>query len=191
MPEQWSPWFAWFMDLAKFMITFGITALVTLFVINKVQERRARLQHRADVLFQLQMDALQEFRRAIVAYEVAALSAYTDIYQWKGGDKTPTMRHYEVTAFGDLNAALDGLEIRFKDNHHATELIQRLRQTHSERHKIYHALVVEQLDTEEERDLWMSAWKRRKGYDELLEDAKELRRNLIDALEVLILGEEP
>jgi hypothetical protein len=178
------------MDLVKFMITFGVTALVTVFGLDRIQERRARQQHRADVLFQLEMDALQEFRQAIVAYEVAALSAYTDIYQWKGGDKTPTMRHYEVTAFGDLNAALDGLEIRFKDSHYAMDMVQRLHRTHSERHEIYHQLVVEQLDSDEEREMWLPAWNQRKGYDKLLENAKDLRRNLIEALEAHILGEE-
>ncbi len=190
MPEQWSPWFAWFMDLAKFMITFVVTALVTLFGIDRVQERRARQQHRADVLFQLQMDALQEFRRAAVAYEVAALSAYTDIYQWPGGDKTPAMRHYEGTALGDLNAALDGLDIRFKDNEDATRMINELREKHRDRHKIYDELVDAQLDTAEELVMWDCAHARRKDYDSLLDEAKHLRKDLIDTLEDNILRVE-
>jgi len=81
MSESWSPWFSWFMDLAKFVFTFGVTALVTLFGINRIQERRTRQQNRADALLRLQMDALHEFRRAAVTYEVAALSAFTDLYE--------------------------------------------------------------------------------------------------------------
>jgi hypothetical protein len=102
MVEQWNPWFEWIMDLLKFAITFGVSALMTVLVINRVQERRARQRSRADALFQLQMDALREFRRTAATYEVAALSAYTDIYQWRGGEKTAAMQRYEGTAFGDF-----------------------------------------------------------------------------------------
>ena len=188
MAEDWSPWFAWFMDLAKFVITFVATALVTLFGINKVQERRARQQHRADVLFQLQLDALQEFRRAVVTYEVAALSAYTDVYQWKGGDKTSTMQHYEVTAFGDLNAAVNGLEFRFKELQDAAQMIKELRGVHQKRHGIYDRLVELQLDSTEVLDMWLPAHERRAEFDNLLDNAKVLRSDLIEVLENSFLG---
>lgn len=190
MPEQWSPWFSWFMDLAKFAITFGATAIVTLYGINRVQERRARRQNRAEALFQLQMDALREFRRAAVTYEVAALSAYTDVYQWKGGDKTPAMQKYENTAFGDLNSALDGLEIRFKDGGNTVEKVKKLREIHETRHKIYDNLVDPQLDTDEEHDLWLSANEKRDEFDALLNEAKEIRKHLITAVEENILKAE-
>lgn len=190
MPEQWSPWFSWFMDIAKFAITFSATAAVTLFAINRVQEQRARRRNRAEALFQLQMDALREFRRAAVSYEVAALSAYTDVYQWKGGDKTSAMQRYENTAFGDLDAALDGLEIRFKDSSDTVDEIERLREVHKTRHDIYDVLVDMQLDTDEELSLWDSADRKREEFNSLLDEAKKLRKRLIATLEEDILEAE-
>ena len=187
MLEQWSPWFAWFMDIAKFAITFGVTAAVTLFGINKVQERRARGHHRAEALFQLQMDALLEFRRAAVAYEVAALSAYTDLYQWKGGDKTSTMRGYENTAFGNFEAALDGLEIRFKNSGDTVSKIEKLRTVHKTRHTLYDDLVDTQLDTDEALDLWQDVDAKRDAFGALLGEAKTLRKHIIATVEEDIL----
>ena len=188
MPEQWSPWFAWMMDLVKFTVTFGLSALVTVLVINRVQERRARQRSRAEALFQLQMDALREFRRAAATYEVAALSAYTDIYQWKGREKTAAMQRYEGPAYGDFLAALDGIEHRFKNNTEAVKLITDLREKHKKRHKIYDRLIDVQLDTGPNLDMWNLANEKRKEFDELLSRATRLRQDIISAVESDILA---
>jgi len=90
MGGQWSPWFSWFTALAKFAITFGITA--------------------------------------------------TDLYQWKGGYKTAAMQRYEGLAFGELSAALDRLDIRFKDSSDATGIIVQPYEAHQKRHRIRRAV---------------------------------------------------
>jgi len=190
MVEQWNPWFEWIMDLLKFAITFGVSALMTVLVINRVQERRARQRSRADALFQLQMDALREFRRTAATYEVAALSAYTDIYQWRGGEKTAAMQRYEGTAFGDFTAALDGLGHRFEGNTKATQLIKDLRQAHKIRHKMYDRLVDLQLDSDPELDMRQHAHAKRKDFNELLSQATRLRQDIISVVETDILTPE-
>ncbi len=98
------------------------------------------------------------------------------------------MQHYEGAAFGDLNAGLDGLEIRFKDSNDATRMIEELRETHEERHDIYDELVDTQQDEDEKLDLWEDADERRDEYDALLDEAKKLRSDLIAVLENSILG---
>jgi hypothetical protein len=190
MAEQWSPWFAWLMDLLKFVITFAVSAMATLGFIDKIQEKRVRQRSRAEALFGLQMDALQEFRRAAVPYEVVALSAFTDLYQWKGGNKTPAMQRYEGEALGHLNAALHGLEIRFKDSSEAMRMLAALREAHDKRHEIYDGLVDEQLDSREALEMWDLADEARGEFDSLLDEAKDLRRRLIAAVEASILEAE-
>jgi hypothetical protein len=183
MLGQWNPWFAWTMDLLKSAITLGVTALVTILVVNRIQERLARQRSRADALFQMQMDALREFRQAGATYEVAALSAYVDLYQWTSKDKTAGMQQYEGMAFGNYIAALDGLAQRFGGKAETLRLIADLRQTHEKRHEIYNQLVDDQLDNGPLPDLWERADRERKGFDALLSQARSLRYAIASAVE--------
>lgn len=188
MLEHWNPWFGWAMDLLKFAVTFGASAVVTVLIINRIQEQRARERSRAEALFKFQMDALAEFRRAALIYEVSALSAYTDVYQWKGGDKTAAMQNYGVSAYGNYQVALDGLKHRFKDNSDALRFIEELKETHEKRHKIYDELVDIQLDTGPGINMWSHASKERVRFNKLLKDAGRLRQEINSAVENEILA---
>ena len=193
--EQWSPWFGWWMDLLKFALTFGLSALATVLIINRVEERRAKRRSRDDALFQLQMDALREFYRTAITYEVAAGSAYTDLYQWRSKEKTAAMQRYENEDYTQYSAALDRLEYLYdrylRRDGAALVLIEELRSRHEERHLIYDALVDYQLDSEAgDLDLWSEAEERREEFDYQLNEAKRLRQEIISVVEGKVVGDE-
>jgi len=183
------------MDLLKFALTFGLSALATVLIINRVEERRAKRRSRDDALFQLQMDALREFYRTAITYEVAAGSAYTDLYQWRSKEKTAAMQRYENEDYTQYSAALDRLEYLYdrylRRDGAALVLIEELRSRHEERHLIYDALVDYQLDSEAgDLDLWSEAEERREEFDYQLNEAKRLRQEIISVVEGKVVGDE-
>ena len=187
---EWSPWFSWWMDLVKFAVTFGTSALLTVFVVNRYQNRRARRQARAEALFHMEMAALTAFRQAMANYEVAAAAAYTDVYQWSGGDKTPAMQRYEGQALGDALSAIGGLHDRFRHHQQILDELDRLWELHGKRHALYDAIVDYQLDAGPGLNLWDEANANRKKFDRLLDRARTLRRDILHAVEDDILEPE-
>lgn len=190
---QWTPWFEWWMDLLKFALTFGLSALASVLFINRIEERRARRRSREEALFQIQMEALREFHRTATAYEVAAGSAYTDLYQWKGKEKTGAMQRYENESYGEYSAALDRLEHQCEKYSRAEgkifDLIGELRSRHAARHRIYDELVDYQLDsTSGDLDLWSEAHERRAEFDQELNEAKRFRQEIVSTVESSVVG---
>ena len=106
----------------------------------------------------------------------------------KGGDKTPAMQRYEGMAYGDLDAAIDGLANRFRDSSDISAIIEKLVEAHSKRHRVYDRLEDLQQDPDEPLDLWAPAADRREEFDSLLAEARTLRKALIAAAEADILG---
>lgn len=181
MGNDWTPWFAWLMDLVKFAITFTVGALITLGVIDRVQQARAKHHKLEDAVFQLQLSSLQEFRRATANYEVAAHSAYADLYQWVGKEKTVTMQWYEGAAYGEFRAALDEMKNRFSHDGTVVALVTRLSEAHKGRHRLYDYWVDKRLDGDP--DTPISPRRNRTEFDRLLKEATELRLSLARAVE--------
>ena len=134
------------------------------------------------------MDALSEFNRAVTAYEIAAVSAYTDLYQWSGKTKTAAMQRYENESYGEFLAALQRLRHRYEMNPSGKTKVLRLMDElllrHEERHSLYDKLVDYQLDSESQNhDLWRDAHKRRNDFSELLDETKRLKQEIISAVE--------
>src|SRR4051794_28865262 len=101
----WTEMQKWWMDLAKSAITFTVGLIVTLTVVYGIQRKRDEQQKRRDALFALRLAAIDAFQKACVNYELAAVAAYTDLYQWTGKTKTENMQRYEGSAYGDFRSA--------------------------------------------------------------------------------------
>ena len=145
----WTPWQAWGMDLLKSGIAFTIGAFVTVFILNRLEDRRAANRFVSEAAFQLRVSALDDFRRFTLRYCRAALAAYTDLYQWilvADRTKTDTMRRYEEETFEDFTVAVEAVRVRFSDIPRCTELLEQLEVANRHRHTIYDVIVDAKLD---------------------------------------------
>lgn len=188
MSEQWNPWFAWFMDLIKFAITFSVSAALTLLLIDRVQNNRAGKRLKQNTLIQMQLSSLREFRLASTSYEVTSLAAYTDIYQWKSKEKTAAMQKYENDSYGYFLGTVEGLKTQFRNNKDIQEQINSLLEIHNQRHLLYDHLIDTQLSSQEILELWEQAHLNRIQFDSFLEQAKTIKNSMIISIEMQILN---
>ena len=170
---QWSDKKAWWLDLLKSVITFTLAAIITVVVINRIEEDRTKQRSYTEACDQLRFTALEDFRKNTLKYSEAALDAYVDLYEWKGPTKTPSMLKYEQEAHDDYLIALEELERRFEDIPGLKEQIATFHRVSEDRHEIYNRLV----DTMLETGQYGSDGPRinRKEFDRLREKYRELR----------------
>ena len=145
----WTPWQAWGMDLLKNGIAFTIGAFVTVFILNRLEDRRAANRFVSEAAFQMRVRALDDFRRFTLRYCRAAIAAYTDLYQWilvPDRTKTDTMRRYEEETFEDFTVAIEAVRERFAEVPRCTELLDQLEVANKERHRLYDVIVDAKLD---------------------------------------------
>jgi hypothetical protein len=105
MNDKWSDAKKWGMDLLKSAITFTVAALVSLFVIDHIQEQRIQRKARADAAYTAKLKALEEFRLATVQYDIAADAAFASLFEWGTREKSAPMLRYEQDAFPKWVAA--------------------------------------------------------------------------------------
>ena len=172
LAADWTPAFSWAMDLLKFGITFGVSAFVG-----------ARWIHRANVRFRMKADAVRELQAAAVQYEGAAEAAYVDLYQWDSGVKTEAMKRYEGVAQAGFQIAAEGIVTEFG----LAEEVNELHEAHAERHRVYDDILDRQLDARlrnkllDAQQMWAAADEGRRKFDELLEEARRIRRTILAA----------
>jgi hypothetical protein len=184
MVGAWGPWEAWWYDLLKSAITFTIGAVITLFVIDRIYESREKQRKVEDAIFQLRLGALQEFRRSTANYGVAAQSAYTDLYQWHGKEKTGSMKWYEGTAYGEYLAAVAELHNRFPNRENIVDALAALDIAHKKRHGLYDKWVDSRLDHSPEA--LIDPGSDRLEFDALHAETLQLRGQIIEAVEQAI-----
>ncbi len=174
--EKWTDKKAWWMDLLKSGIAFTLGAIITVVIINRIEENRTEQRSNRRTYDQLRFTALEDFRKNTLKYSEAALDAYVDLYDWKGPTKTPSMLKYEQEAHDDYLIAKEELERRFTE----TALKKQLDEFHrvsEERHGIYDRLVDAMLISKQyssegpQRD--------RAKFNELRKKYGELRANII------------
>jgi len=137
------------MDLLKNGIAFTIGAFVTVFILNRLEDRRAANRFVSEAAFQMRVRALDDFRRFTLRYCRAAIAAYTDLYQWilvPDRTKTDTMRRYEEETFEDFTVAIEAVRERFAEVPRCTELLDQLEVANKERHRLYDVIVDAKLD---------------------------------------------
>ena len=145
----WTPWQAWGMDLLKNGIAFTIGAFVTVFFLNRLEDRRAANRFVSEAAFHMRVRALDDFRRFTLRYCRAAIAAYTDLYQWilvPDRTKTDTMRRYEEDTFEDFTVGIEAVRERFADVPRCTALLDQLEVANTERHRLYDVIVDAKLD---------------------------------------------
>jgi len=184
--EVWTPWQAWWLDLLKFAVTFTLGAVMTLLFVDRVQRARDRKRGIEQAAFELDLNALREFDKALSTYEVAALGAYTSLYTWVGHDKPEPMQWYESGAYGEYLAAFGQVRRRFAGQPGFAELLDALRDAHRDRHILYDGLVDERLDNEPTRHINPRAT--RSEFEGLLEKARRLRGEIVELGEARLLS---
>jgi hypothetical protein len=189
--NEWTPLFAWFMDFLKNALLFGLTALGTLFGIQKIEERRRRAEQRSQAWFAIDMAALDQFLKAAVQYEVLARAAYVDLYIWTSAEKTDTMRSYEYAGYAEYLAALGRVRQRFAGDLALAKLLDEYEDAQNARHSVYDKIVDLQLDSiavdGKAVDLRPEAAKWRQQFNTLLTAAADLRVQIVGSLEQKIL----
>jgi hypothetical protein len=181
----WGEWTKWWMDLLKWVITFLLGAVLSFFVVDRLQEKRLKERAKADAMFRLRLDALQQFQRALATYDVAALSAYTDLYQWRGKTKTSSMEWYERQAYSGWLVAVDDLDKRFPTCESIQQKLAALRKANAERHRLYDRWVDKRLDGSDTTPITPA--ETRGQFDTLSGQIAGLRADVIDKIEDSVL----
>lgn len=179
MSDQWSDAKKWRMDLAKNAVSFSVAAVLSLFVLDRVQEQRAQDKARADSFYSTRLKSLEDFRTATVAYDLAAHIAYTDLYEWKTRIKTPAMLRYEQEAYPRWFLSLETVQHLFPKQ--ASD-IQALTILAAQRHNLYDTLVDERLDSKEPTKP-IDPWAKRVEFNQLGGASREARAKLIAKLQ--------
>jgi uncharacterized protein YydD (DUF2326 family) len=139
--KQWSDEKTWWLDLLKFGITFTLGAIITILVVNRFEEDRAKQWSLTLIDDQLRLTALEDFRKNTFKYHEAALDAYIDLRDhYKGLTKTSSMIRYEQEAYEDYQIAVEELERSFVDVPELKGQIANLNAFNDQRHQIYNKL---------------------------------------------------
>lgn len=176
--NDWSDIQKWRMDLLKSAISFTVAAVVSLFIIDTVQANRAQEKARAEAYYATRLKALEDFRASTVAYDLAAHTAYAELYQWKSKVKTPAMLRYEQEAYPSWWLSIENIQHLFPT--HVADA-QTLAAKGQERHSMYDRLVDKRLDTTGVAAI--DPWSTRKEFNELSESMRKARTELIAKLQ--------
>ena len=184
----WSDHKKWWMDLLKWVITSVFAVLGSYFVMDRLQDTKQDARNRADAAFRLEIASLQDFQSALATYEVAAVTAYTDLYQWRGKDKTAGMEWYERQAYAGLLLALADADNRFKTVAGLPDLLTSLRADIDRRHRLYDRWVDLRLDNEASTPI--SPGTTRAEFDSLTSQISARRAEIVEAVESELLPVE-
>ena len=117
------------MDLVKSIVSFAVIAALTYLVLDRYSEGQAKRRSQEDAGFQLRIDALCEFRRATLAYQVAARSAFADLYQWRGKVRPRRCFITSRRRMSDGSAAIEEVR-RVSDDRELRETMSHLQEAH-------------------------------------------------------------
>lgn len=170
------------MDLLKSGITFTIAALVSLFLIDHIQEQRVQNKAKADAAYASRLKALADIRLATVQYDAAADAAFADLFQWSERQKTPAMVRYEQEAYPQWQAAVETAAHLFPQQ---SAEISKLAGVARKRHSIYDRLVDERLDSKEAFKL-VNPWPVRDEFKLLSDQLVTLRAELVTQLQAAV-----
>lgn len=183
---EWTDAKKWKMDLVKSALAFSVAAVLTLFVVNKIQEVQALENAKASAFYTERVSAMRQLQSETVIYDRAAHTAYTELYQWSSRQKTPAMVEYEQVAYPRWQLVLESAEYLFPDCQNA---IKSLRTLNEQRHEIYHRFVYTQVDYKGEiTTAWMNdrrneLWNERAGFEDLETKMSEARIGIIRGMQ--------
>jgi hypothetical protein len=174
------------MDFLKSAITFSVAAVVSLFVIDYVQEQRIQEKAKADAAYATKLKGLDDFRMATVQYDSAADAAFADLFEWSTRQKTDGMVRYEQEAFPRWLAAVETASHMFPKQ---ADDISKLFELARKRHAIYDKLVDERLDFKESVKA-IDPWAVRPNFRSLSDELKKSRRDLVETLQAVVFPVE-
>jgi hypothetical protein len=186
MATEWSDAKKWRMDLLKSGITFTIAALVSLFLIDHIQEQRVANKAKADAAYSARLKALADVRLATVQYDAAADAAFADLFQWSQREKTSAMVRYEQEAYPQWLTALETAVSLFPQQ---SSEIGKLVRAAQKRHSIYDRLVDERLDSKEVTKS-VNPWPVRSDFKVLTDQLVTLRADVVRKLQAAVFPAE-
>lgn len=186
MDKEWSDSKKWWMDLAKSAVSFTFAAFVSLFLIGRLQEARVLEKARGDAFYSARLEALEEFREASVGYDLAAHTAYTELYQWDRSPKSEAMLAYEQDAYPRWFISLETIQFLYPELTDKTESVRRLGQT---RHKIYDHMIDAVLDNRSTAQE-LQPEQERECFDALGQGSKHARSQLIASIQHSLFSQE-
>lgn len=186
MEAEWSDLKKWRMDLLKSGITFTIAALVSLFLIDHIQEKRIQNKAKEDAAYATRLKALAEIRSATVQYDTAADAAFADLFQWSGRQKTSAMVRYEQEAYPQWLSAVETASHMFPWQ---CAEIEKIVSTALKRHAIYDRLVDQRLDSKEASKA-IDPWPVRSDFKSMSAQLVILRAELIKQLQSAVFPAE-
>lgn len=114
---SWSPWKSWWLDVLKFGITFFLGALMTITVVDTLQERRAERTYAARIAWERDVATIEEFRAASLLYVQASEDALAQASRGLGHPDNEIVRRWRKNGHDRMLLAIEIVEDRF--SHHS------------------------------------------------------------------------
>lgn len=189
--ESWSPWKLWWMDLVKFIITFGAGALVTVFVLDKIEHKRTAQRVRCQTIIDSKLSALNNFSRSSLGYNEAAYNAWTELYRWRDREMTGAMRRYTEDAHENLTVAVQDISHRFSDYQPVIDNLTAFNKATYKLWRVYDNFVDSRLDRLESEESVPQVPRRdleakRDEFNNNREEVSEIRLRIIKQLEKIL-----
>ena len=111
--KSWGPWKAWWLDVLKFVVTFAFGAVLTIAILNDLEDERAIRSFQWTKAWERDLDVLEEFRKASLLYVQAAEGALADVSRGKDPHDIASVREWRGPANDRFLLSLEAIEIRF------------------------------------------------------------------------------
>lgn len=173
--NSWSPWKSWWLDILKFGITFFLGAVMTITVIDTLEERRSERVFKATKAWERDLSILEEFRVASLKYVQATEGAMAEASMCRADAHNVIVRNWKDEAHDRILLSLETVKDRF--SYRSDQIAKNL----SAIEKSMHVLYAEFLDLRQ-RDSKPRPYK----HSEALKRLKGLRRDTALKLERII-----
>ena len=113
--KSWSPWKSWWLDLLKFGITFFIGAVMTITVLDTLEERRSNRVFVARKAWERDVATVEEFRAASLQYVQATEDAMAEASQRRADAQNEIVRRWKEDAHDRILLSLETINDRFSN----------------------------------------------------------------------------
>jgi hypothetical protein len=195
-PTQWTDPKKWWMDLLKSVVTFAVGVVLTLLIVNRLDESRLERRFQSQLGHNLKVQAADAFRLATLEYSDAAQDAYFEMARIaKSGKKEQTfpilydqertipIRRYEDDTWVRLQASFEAVKLRFASNQEIGPCLEQLEETNNKGQNLYYEAKVGWVSASTPEGRWNVGERNQGKYDELLGEFLRIRSTCVQILE--------
>ena len=111
--NDWSPRRKWCMDVLKFCVTFILGAALTVVIINRFEDSRAKQEFIWKKQYESNLRIYQDLSRYSLLYHRIAVDAYGDAIKGKNREESENIERFLTEANNNLQLVLESVEQNF------------------------------------------------------------------------------